>query len=191
MRRRCHRLSVCMFLRPPSGVCRYRPHRNHPRRFRFPSHTLRANVDYGFAEARTVYGLIGVKCWICCLDPGANAPLGSFVSLSRILTPYPKEPCLNGLHATQVRKQTPPARPQFAATPMGGRHLAFGDYGIQCLGPRQPQRPSRSKPPPPPPAWANQPAIPTHRSPARSWIRVFFQHKPITKKPAETRPGKR
>lgn len=30
-----------------------------------PLHTLRANIDYGFAEARTVYGKIGVKCWIC------------------------------------------------------------------------------------------------------------------------------
>lgn len=30
-----------------------------------PLHTLRANVDYGFAEAKTVYGVIGVKCWIC------------------------------------------------------------------------------------------------------------------------------
>lgn len=29
-----------------------------------PLHTLRANIDYGFAEARTVYGKIGVKCWI-------------------------------------------------------------------------------------------------------------------------------
>lgn len=33
-----------------------------------PLHTLRANIDYGLAEARTVYGIIGVKCWIC-LDP--------------------------------------------------------------------------------------------------------------------------
>jgi small subunit ribosomal protein S3 len=33
-----------------------------------PLHTLRANIDYGFAEARTVYGLIGVKCWICLGD---------------------------------------------------------------------------------------------------------------------------
>jgi len=30
-----------------------------------PLHTLRANVDYGFAEASTVYGKLGVKCWIC------------------------------------------------------------------------------------------------------------------------------
>ncbi len=32
---------------------------------RVPLHTLRANVDYGFSEAETVYGKIGVKCWIC------------------------------------------------------------------------------------------------------------------------------
>lgn len=30
-----------------------------------PLHTLRANIDYGFAEANTVYGKIGIKCWIC------------------------------------------------------------------------------------------------------------------------------
>ena len=29
-----------------------------------PSHTLRANIDYGFAEALTTYGIIGVKVWI-------------------------------------------------------------------------------------------------------------------------------
>lgn len=29
-----------------------------------PLHTLRADVDYGFAQARTTYGVIGVKCWI-------------------------------------------------------------------------------------------------------------------------------
>lgn len=31
---------------------------------RVPLHTFRANVDYGFAEARTTYGVIGVKVWI-------------------------------------------------------------------------------------------------------------------------------
>jgi small subunit ribosomal protein S3 len=29
-----------------------------------PLHTLRADIDYGFAEAHTVYGKIGIKCWI-------------------------------------------------------------------------------------------------------------------------------
>ncbi|NIR29808.1 MAG: 30S ribosomal protein S3 [Gammaproteobacteria bacterium] len=31
---------------------------------RVPLHTLRADVDYGFAEAKTTYGVIGVKVWI-------------------------------------------------------------------------------------------------------------------------------
>jgi small subunit ribosomal protein S3 len=31
---------------------------------RVPLHTLRADVDYGFAEAHTTYGVIGVKVWI-------------------------------------------------------------------------------------------------------------------------------
>ena len=31
---------------------------------RLPLHTLRADIDWGFAEAKTTYGVIGVKCWI-------------------------------------------------------------------------------------------------------------------------------
>ena len=29
-----------------------------------PLQTLRANIDYGFAEAHTTFGVLGVKCWI-------------------------------------------------------------------------------------------------------------------------------
>ncbi len=35
---------------------------------RVPLNTLRENIDYGFTEARTLYGIIGVKCWICTGD---------------------------------------------------------------------------------------------------------------------------
>jgi len=31
---------------------------------RVPLHTLRADIDYGFAEARTTYGKIGIKVWV-------------------------------------------------------------------------------------------------------------------------------
>src|SRR5438132_4807750 len=31
---------------------------------RVPLHTLRADIDYGFSEAKTTYGVIGVKCWV-------------------------------------------------------------------------------------------------------------------------------
>lgn len=30
-----------------------------------PRHTLRADIDYGFAEAKTTFGIIGIKVWIC------------------------------------------------------------------------------------------------------------------------------
>jgi len=35
---------------------------------RVPLHTLRADIDYGFYEANTTYGKIGVKVWICKSD---------------------------------------------------------------------------------------------------------------------------
>ncbi len=45
---------------------------------RFPLQTLRAKIDYGFTEARTKYGNIGVKVWVNrgLLPPGERAPRG-------------------------------------------------------------------------------------------------------------------
>ena len=42
---------------------------------RVPLHTLRADLDYGFAEALTTYGIIGVKVWIYKGDIMDNDPL--------------------------------------------------------------------------------------------------------------------
>ena len=39
---------------------------------RVPLHTLRADIDYGFSEAKTTYGIIGVKCWVYRGDRLAN-----------------------------------------------------------------------------------------------------------------------
>ena len=38
---------------------------------RVPLHTLRANIDYGFVEAKTKAGILGIKCWVCT---GENKP---------------------------------------------------------------------------------------------------------------------
>jgi small subunit ribosomal protein S3 len=38
-----------------------------------PLQTLRVPLDYGFAEARTVYGIIGVKCWVNKKEEDLNA----------------------------------------------------------------------------------------------------------------------
>jgi small subunit ribosomal protein S3 len=41
---------------------------------RVPLHTLRANIDYGYARASTLYGILGVKCWICKGEIETAAP---------------------------------------------------------------------------------------------------------------------
>jgi len=42
---------------------------------RVPLHTLRANIDYGYARASTLYGILGVKCWICKGEIDTSAPV--------------------------------------------------------------------------------------------------------------------
>ena len=45
---------------------------------RIPLHTLRAEIDYGTAEARTTYGVIGIKVWIFKgekFSPGEQVPV--------------------------------------------------------------------------------------------------------------------
>ncbi len=51
---------------------------------RVPLHTLKADIDYGFSEAKTTYGIIGVKCWVYRGDrlangdaPTINTPAGA------------------------------------------------------------------------------------------------------------------
>ena len=51
---------------------------------RVPLHTLKADIDYGFSEAKTTYGVIGVKCWVYRGDrlangeaPSINTPAGA------------------------------------------------------------------------------------------------------------------
>lgn len=44
----------------------------HEMQGRVPLHTLRADIDYGLAEARTTFGVIGVKCWIYRGDIAAD-----------------------------------------------------------------------------------------------------------------------
>ena len=45
---------------------------------RIPLHTFRADIDYATAEARTTYGIIGIKVWIFkgeVFDPVVEAPV--------------------------------------------------------------------------------------------------------------------
>ena len=54
---------------------------------RVPLHTMRADIDYGFYEARTTFGRIGVKCWV---NKGEIMPEGYTGSdLTDITAPAP------------------------------------------------------------------------------------------------------
>jgi small subunit ribosomal protein S3 len=70
---------------------------------RVPLHTLKADIDYGFSEAKTTYGVIGVKCWVYRGDRLANGEL---------------PPAVKTDGAEEDRRPRRPARP---GAPAGGR----------------------------------------------------------------------
>jgi small subunit ribosomal protein S3 len=55
---------------------------------RLPLHTLRADIDYGFAEANTTYGKIGVKVWIFRGEvlPTKNKEISNQKQVTEVLT---------------------------------------------------------------------------------------------------------
>src|SRR3712207_3934004 len=56
---------------------------------RVPLHTMRADIDYGFYEARTTFGRIGVKCWI---NKGEIMPEGyTGADLTEMDAPAPQQ----------------------------------------------------------------------------------------------------
>ena len=79
---------------------------------RVPLHTLRADIDYGFVEARTTTGRIGVKCWI---NKGEVMPEGYGPSAGEegadALTPR----SARQRPGRPERRQRPPARAQTPA----------------------------------------------------------------------------
>ncbi len=56
-----------------------------------PLHTLRTPIDYGFTEAMTIAGKIGIKCWIC-KKPEEQPAEAEKVTESIRSRPTPKEP---------------------------------------------------------------------------------------------------
>ncbi len=80
-----------------------------------PLHTLRADIDYGFAEAHTTYGVIGVKTWVYkgeVLEPGVR-------HLRMRGEPEPRR--------SPVRRDRPPRSGPAAAPPGGAVQPPPGD----------------------------------------------------------------
>jgi small subunit ribosomal protein S3 len=90
---------------------------------RVPLHTLRANIDYGFYEARTTFGRIGVKVWIYKGE----------VSQSRT----EREAVLAAERLGTARRGERPARPGAARRPGrdgdGAAETATGDAGAVAV----------------------------------------------------------
>src|SRR5918999_396857 len=60
---------------------------------RVPLHTLRADIDYGMGEAKTTYGVIGIKCWVYKGEvmPKGEAPAAG-AGAATAATPQPEAP---------------------------------------------------------------------------------------------------
>src|SRR6185436_6506966 len=94
---------------------------------RVPLHTLRADIDYGFSEAKTTYGVIGVKCWVYRGDrlangeaPNINTPAGAEDDRRNRRGPRPGGP--GGAPGGRPRSAGPGAggdRPPRASAPAG------------------------------------------------------------------------
>ncbi len=79
---------------------------------RLPLQTLRADIDYGFSEAYTTYGVLGVKCWIYkgeIIDPRG-------VAIRRTGREEP-EPARRREARSQAEKERERLRPQTVAAP--------------------------------------------------------------------------
>ena len=153
---------------------------------RVPLHTLRANIDYGFAEAHTVYGKLGIKCWICKGETKAAESRSN----RRRRQPQPEPMPLNVFNdLTDFVMPLMPARVKYRKMHRGnraglatrGNTVAFGEYGLMAL-----ER-----------CWLDTKQIEAARVAiarnmkrhGKMWIRIFPQ-KSFTKKPLETRMGK-
>jgi len=68
---------------------------------RVPLHTLRADIDYGFSEAKTTYGVIGIKCWVYKGEVMAKGeqPVS------------PQAPASDEVLAAKTVKKAPPPKP--------------------------------------------------------------------------------
>jgi small subunit ribosomal protein S3 len=61
---------------------------------RVPLHTLRADIDYGFGEAKTTYGVIGIKVWVYKgeIMPKGEAAAAASTSATATAAPAPAQP---------------------------------------------------------------------------------------------------
>jgi small subunit ribosomal protein S3 len=133
-----------------------------------PLHTLRADIDYGFAEAHTTYGIIGVKTWIykgeILGDQARRQVLGT--------EPEPRRP--------RMDRRGPAGDRGDRRGPRGPERGGFGDRGPRPAGGgfggdrggygggRPPQQQTEAQAPPVQPP-QNTPIMPPLANPQPAW----------------------
>ncbi len=137
-----------------------------------PLHTLRADVDYGFAEAYTTYGVIGVKCWTYkgeVLDGGRRLGIRT--------EPEPRR---------RDRRERSERRDRGPRPERGERGLEQPPAPVQAGTPEQGGGVVQA-PPPDLPSRAGAPILPPMAPPAPSWKQEVRQDAPATEpeKPQE------
>ena len=149
-----------------------------------PLHTLRADIDYGFSEAHTTYGVIGIKTWIY---------KGEILDLT-------KRP--GGLPTPEPRRERSDRRDRGDRGDRGPRRGGYGDRGpsgppVHAAAPPEATGPAIQQPPSDMPRPAVRPAtpiLPPLMAPQQpSWkqeVRQETETKPETKPDSGTEPGK-
>lgn len=135
-----------------------------------PLQTLRADIDYGFAEANTTYGKIGVKVWIYKGEVIGNVQKRPAQRRRQEVMLLPKRVKYRRVH-----------RGRLTGKAYRGNKVTYGEFGLQALEP----------------SWITSNQIEAARVAmtryckrfGKVWIKIF-PDKPVTARPAETRMGK-
>ena len=147
---------------------------------RIPLHTIRADIDYGFAEAKTTYGRIGVKVWVNKGEIMPEGYEGTSTGKETRLGDQDQARRKRGGAAEGLGASRESARGRRAGFAKGQTTVQFGDFGIKALED----------------GWVTNRQIEAARIAmtrkikrgGKVWINLF-PDKPFTKKPAETRMG--
>src|SRR6266850_1788861 len=99
---------------------------------RVPLHTLRADIDYGLGEAKTNYGVIGIKVWVYKGEILPKAEAAAAALLGTIAAPLPQQP-------------EAPSEPKRAKKPAPRAGAKRGERGGERGGPARPRADARPK----------------------------------------------
>ncbi len=103
---------------------------------RVPLHTLRADIDYGFFEAKTTFGRIGVKVWIYKGDKSgtlAEQKAAEAAAAQRPVAGRPRPADRDRDRPARVAVRVPPAPPRPRPRPAAPRPRAPADEAAHSL----------------------------------------------------------